>query len=67
VINHDRHYCKHDMQWFMVELPHNFTGDVFLTCPTCHWKHYRHFVDGVAVHCDISKRHDDPVEIKCHQ
>lgn len=56
----DLHYCKHCQRQFLVRLPERFSGDVFLVCPGCEWQHYRHFALGVAVHCDIGRRHDDP-------
>ena len=60
----DRHWCKHCETWFAVELGAKFSGDVFLVCPTCSSRHYRHFTNGVAIHCDITKTHDTPKPIK---
>lgn len=57
------HWCKWCKSWFFVSLCERFTGDVFLVCPVCKWKHYRHFAMGEAVHCDIGRRHDDPTPV----
>lgn len=65
--NIDEHYCKHCERYFFVTLAPRFSGDVFLVCPECGWKHYRHFANGEAVHCDITKRHDAPRDIVCRR
>lgn len=61
----DIHYCKHCRQEFFVRLPEKFSGDVLLVCPNelCRWQHYRHFHNGEAIHCNISRRHEDPTII----
>lgn len=59
----DLHYCKHCGQHFQVRLPSRFSGDAFLVCPGCAWKHYRHFSLGEATHCDLNRRHADPIEV----
>lgn len=65
-MNADIHYCQHCKNHFYVKLAEKFSGDVFLVCPNdlCRWQHYRHFYNGVAIHCDINKRHADPTELK---
>ena len=63
VSNVDLHYCKHCSQHFFVRLGARFSGDVLLVCPGCGWGHYRHFAMGEAVHCDIGRRHADPMEV----
>lgn len=62
----DIHYCQHCKSSFYVKLAERFSGDVLLVCPNdlCGWQHYRHFYNGVAIHCDINKRHADPTELK---
>ena len=58
--NRDFHYCKHCQSHFSVVLDPNVSGDYLLVCPSCKWQHYRHFYQGVAIHCDIEKRYADP-------
>jgi hypothetical protein len=60
----DLHYCKHCRRWFAVQLAEKVTGDFFLECPSCQWRHYRHFEKGEAIHCDIFRAHDTPVLVK---
>jgi len=60
-VNRDIHYCKHCDADFEIKLHEFESGDFFLECPSCGWKHYRHFKNGIAVHCDIAKRKSDPV------
>lgn len=59
-----RHYCKHCEHDFMIELHEHESGDFFLVCPYCEWKHYRRFENGDAVHCEFTKRTGDPVILK---
>ena len=64
MINRDKHYCKHCDTDFIVSLHEDETGDFFLECPECGWKHYRHFSKGVAVHCELKDRLNEPLVIK---
>lgn len=62
--NRDLHFCKHCRSDFIVRLHEAESGDLFLVCPGCGWRHYRHFVNGEAVHCELAHRKAEPVEIK---
>lgn len=62
-VNVDEHHCKFCVTDFYVYLEEKVTGDFILECPNGHG-HYRHFERGVAVHCDISKTHDEPIRVK---
>lgn len=63
MINSREHWCKWCETWFFVNIGERFTGDVFLVCPVCQCRHYRHFAMGEAVHCDIRRRHEDPATV----
>lgn len=54
------HYCKWCEKEFRLKIEELLCGDFFIECPYCYYKHYRHFKDGVAVHCDITKRFNNP-------
>jgi len=54
-------YCKHCDTIFLVVIDEMETGDRLLVCPTCNWKHYRWFENGVATHANIQGQ---PVEIR---
>jgi hypothetical protein len=60
----DLHYCKWCETNFKIKVHEKECGDFFLVCPTCKYKHYRRFENGVAVHCNLSERTtDSPIEI----
>lgn len=59
-VEYDYQPCKHCQQSFRVGVSVDANCDVFLKCPTCGWLHYRHFKDGVAVHCNIGNRKAEP-------
>lgn len=63
LIRADYHYCKHCDKDFRVKIAPDETGDFFLVCPYCNWKHYRRIENGVAVHADFSKRVKEPIDI----
>lgn len=56
------HYCKHCNSNFRVDL-NDRTGDFFLVCPSCGWKHYRRVENGVAIHCELKNRQTEPIEL----
>lgn len=58
------HYCKCCENYFSVRLDELETGDFFLRCPHCEKDHYRHFINGQAVHCEISEREKEPIYIQ---
>jgi hypothetical protein len=60
MINKDLHYCKSCKSHFRFPVPNGVTADYFLKCPYCSKLHYRHFEDGMAVHCDILKTYGEP-------
>lgn len=60
----ETHYCKHCSTWFRIDLGNRASGDFFLRCPECGWDHYRHFALGEAIHCEISKRDENPRTIQ---
>lgn len=60
----EQHWCKHCDRVFLAKLHEKETGDFFLVCPGCGWRHYRRFEKGVAVHCELSKRESTPIEIR---
>jgi hypothetical protein len=64
MIHRAKHYCKHCDESFFIKIHPKETGDFFLVCPYCSWPHYRFFKDGLAMHCDIKQRLEDPIEIK---
>jgi hypothetical protein len=55
------YYCKHCDTMYLVVIDEMETGDRFLVCPTCNWKHYRCFENGVAIHANVQGQ---PVEIR---
>ena len=57
------HYCKHCDCEFDVSIHEAETGDFFLICPRCGWRHYRYFEMGVAKHCEITKRINEPLNL----
>lgn len=64
MLNRTEHYCKHCQTPFRVKLHEEETGDFLLECPTCGWRHYRHFENGVAVHCEFTQRRGEPIKLK---
>lgn len=59
-LNRDLHYCKHCESEFLIKVDPEQTGDYFIVCPVCQSKHYRYFYNGVAIHCDITRRKSEP-------
>jgi hypothetical protein len=64
MVNRKIHYCKHCDSNFKVKIHELETGDFFLVCPNCKWKHYRFFKNGVAIHCELKERLGEPIVIE---
>ncbi len=58
------HYCKHCDDNFRTDFAEKETGDFFLVCPWCEFLHYRRIENGIAVHCELSKRKSEPIEVR---
>lgn len=59
----DEHYCKWCRRSFFIKIDPEEDRFVFLKCPTCGWDHPRQFKDGVAIHCEIGRRTNEPVTL----
>jgi esterase/lipase superfamily enzyme len=61
--NYQIHYCKHCNTHFTIKLHEHESGDFFLICPNCDGRHYRHFKNGIAEHCNLNIMNDKIIEV----
>lgn len=67
MIDRDEHYCKLCQRSFFIKVDEEENRAVFLECPSCLKPHFRQFKDGTAIHCDITRRTNEPVTLRSSQ